>query len=200
MKTILSIALATFLVAQNGLLAAASPEDQVRQTIDEILAILNDPQLKSKPQQRRRELKAVIQRRFDFDEMARRSLASEWQRLSPEQRKEFIALFTDLSEEAYLASIEAYSGEKVEYLKEQTDGNYAEVRTKIIDNMGREFFVNYRLHNEGGDWKVYDVLIEDVSLVNNYRAQFRRVLARSSFDELLRRMREKTFSSSVAKS
>jgi phospholipid transport system substrate-binding protein len=200
MKTILALGLTICLVVQNGWAAAPNAEDQVRRTIDEILAILKDPTLKAKPAERRRKLENAIERRFDFVEMARRSLGPEWRRASPEQQKEFVALFRELLEEAYLASIEGYNSERVEYLKERRDGEYAEVHTKIIDSIGREFSVDYRLHNVNGDWKVYDVVIEDVSLVNNYRAQFSRVLARSSFDELLRRMRQKTFSPPLAKS
>jgi phospholipid transport system substrate-binding protein len=201
MKRALALGLAIFLVVQNGSAAAASPEDQVRQTIDEVLAILKDPQLKGerKKHERRMKMRDAVHRRFDFVEMARRSLGADWRRLSPEQQKEFVAIFTDLIEDAYLTRIEAYNGEKVEYLRERTDGNYAEVATQLIDNMGRELSINYRLHNVNGAWKVYDVVIEDISLVNNYRAQFRRVLARSSIQELLERMREKAFSPALAK-
>ena len=88
--------------------------------------------------------------------------------------------------------IESYNGEKVQYLKEREDKDYAEVDTKIVDNKGQEFSVNYRLHNMNGDWKVYDVVVEEISLVNNYRAQFSRVLASSSYQELVRTMKEKT--------
>ena len=94
--------------------------------------------------------------------------------------------------------IEAYASEKIQYLKEKQDNEFAQVDTKIIDKEGREFSLDYRLHNVNGDWKVYDVLVEDVSLVNNYRAQFNRVLAKSSVDELLQRMRQKGFSAPAA--
>jgi len=198
MKRVLAVGLVIVLVAQNGSVWAASAEEQVRQTIEEILVILKDPQLKAKPDERRKQLKEALNRRFDFNEMARRSLGPDWRRLSPDQQKEFIALFTDLIEEAYLARIEAYNGEKVEYLKARSDGDFAEVYTKLVDRTGREFSIDYRLYNVKGDWKVYDVVIEDVSLVSNYRSQFRRVLARSSPDELLRGLREKTFSSTPA--
>jgi len=175
--------------------AAGAPTDQIRQTVDKLLAILNDPQLKGeqKKNERRQKLKDVLYQRFDFTEMARRSLGSEWRRRTPEEQKEFVKLFTELLERSYLDKIESYSGEKVLYLKEREDGNYAEVETKIVDKKGQEYSVDYRLHKVNGDWKVYDVIIEDVSLVGNYRSQFSRVLAKSSFDELLKTMKEKTF-------
>jgi phospholipid transport system substrate-binding protein len=96
--------------------------------------------------------------------MARRSLGPEWPRHTPEEQKEFVKLFTDLLERAYLEQIESYNGEKVQYLSEREDHSYAEVQTKLVDNKGQEFSVNYRLHNVNGDWKVYDVVSEDISV------------------------------------
>jgi phospholipid transport system substrate-binding protein len=196
MKTLSIVGLGILLLVQSAWVAAGVPGDQVRQTADKLLAILTDPQLKgeSKKTERREKLKEVIYQRFDFTEMAKRSLGSEWQRRSPEEQKEFVKLFTDLLERAYLDQIESYNGEKFQYLKEREDNNYAQVDTKIIDNKGREFSVSYRLLNRNGDWKVYDVVIEDISLVNNYRSQFNRVLAKSPYEQLVKTMKEKTFS------
>ena len=180
MKTLLTVGLGIVLLLMESVSAAAGvPGDQVRQTTDKLLAILEDPQLKgeSKKSERRHKLKEVLYQRFDFTEMAKRSLGSEWRRRSPEEQKEFVKLFTDLLERAYLDKIESYNGEDFQYLKELEDNNYAQVDTKMVDNKGQEFSCNYRLYNVGGDWKVYDVVIEDVSLVNNYRSQFNRVLA-----------------------
>ena len=190
-----TVGLVILLLMQPVWLAAGAPTDQIRQTVDRLLAILNDPQLKGeqKKNERRQKLKEVLYQRFDFTEMARRSLGSEWRRRTPEEQKEFVKLFTELLERSYLDKIESYSGEKVLYLKDREDGNYAEVETKIVDKKGQEYSVDYRLHKVNGDWKVYDVIIEDVSLVGNYRSQFSRVLAKSSFDELLKTMKEKTF-------
>jgi phospholipid transport system substrate-binding protein len=195
MKTLSAVGLGILLLLMESVSAAAGvPGDQVRQTTDKLLAILKDPQLKgeSKKSERRDKLKEVLYQRFDFTEMAQRSLGSEWRRRSPEEQKEFVKLFTDLLERAYLDKIESYSGENFQYLKErEDDNNYAQVDTKIVDNKGQEFSINYRLHNMKGDWKVYDVVIENVSIVNNYRAQFTRVLAASSFEELVNRMKGK---------
>ena len=174
--------------------AAGVAGDQVRQSVDKLLTILEDPQLKqeSRKKERREKLKQVINQRFDLTEMAIRSLGPEWHRHTPDEKTEFVKLFTDLLERAYLKQIESYNDQKVRYVNEREDSSYAEVDTKIVDNKGQEFSVNYRLHNVNGDWKVYDVVIEDISLVNNYRAQFGRVLASSSYQELVRKLKEKT--------
>ncbi|TMA95804.1 MAG: ABC transporter substrate-binding protein [Deltaproteobacteria bacterium] len=194
MKGMAAFGLGIFLFMQPVSVAAGAPGDQVRQSVDKLLAILADPRLKQegKKNERREELKKVIYQRFDFTEMARRALGPEWRRHTPEEQKEFVQLFTDLLERAYLKQIESYNDQKVRYLNEREDHGYAEVDTKIVDNKGQEFSVNYRLDNVNGDWKVYDVVIEDISLVNNYRAQFSRVLASSSYQELVHRMKDKT--------
>ena len=194
MKRIAAFGLGIFLFVQPVSVAAGAAGDEVRQTVDKLLAILNDSQLKqeSRKNERGEELKKVIYQRFDFREMARRSLGPEWRRHTPEEQTEFVKLFTDLLERAYLEQIESYDDQKVRYVHERQDSSYAEVDTKIVDNKGQELSVNYRLHNVNGDWKVYDVVIEDISLVNNYRAQFARVLASSSYQELVRKLKERT--------
>ena len=194
MKGMAAFGLGIFLFMQPVSVAAGAPGDQVRQSVDKLLAILADLRLKqeSRQNERREELKRLIYQRFDFTEMARRALGPEWRRHTPEEQKEFVQLFTDLLERAYLKQIESYNDQKVRYLNEREDHGYAEVDTKIVDNKGQEFSVNYRLDNVNGDWKVYDVVIEDISLVNNYRAQFSRVLASSSYQELVHRMKDKT--------
>jgi phospholipid transport system substrate-binding protein len=202
MKALAAIGLGILLFMQPVWAAAGAAEDQVRQTTDKLLEILKDPRLKGEgsKDERREKLKEVIYQRFDFTEMAKRSLGSEWRRRTPEEQKEFVKLFTDLLERAYLDQIESYSGEKIQYLKEREGDNYAEVATKIVDNKGQEYSVNYRLHKLNGDWKVYDVVIEDISLINNYRSQFNRVLAKSPFEELVNTMRQKKLSAPGTKS
>jgi phospholipid transport system substrate-binding protein len=194
MKGIGTFGLGIFLFMQPVPVAAGVPRDQVRQTVDKLVAILKDPRLKqeSRQNERHEELKKLIYQRFDFTEMARRALGPEWRRHSSEEQKEFVKLFTDLLEQAYLKQIESYNDQKVRYLNEREDSSYAQVDTKIVDHKGQEFSVNYRLHNMNGDWKVYDVVVEEISLVNNYRAQFSRVLASSSYQELVHTMKEKT--------
>ena len=192
----LAAAIAAFLLFQPVPAAAGPPADQLRQTVDSLLAVLKNPEFKgeAKAKERREKLRQIIYPRFDFTEMAKRALGSHWQRRSPEEQKEFVKLFTDLLEAAYVDKIESYNGEKVQYLNEKQDQNFAQVDTKIVDKQAKEFSVNYRLHNESGEWKVYDIVIENISLVNNYRAQFNRVLAKSSYDELLSAMKEKRLS------
>jgi ABC-type transporter MlaC component len=120
---------------------AGAPGDRVRETVDNLLTILKDPRLKgdSKKIERRKKLREVINQRFDFTEMAKRSLGPEWRRRSAAQQNEFVKLFTDLLEQAYLEQIESYNGEKVQYLKEREENTNAEVSTKVVDNRGQEF-------------------------------------------------------------
>ena len=191
MKTLAWAALTLWLWIHPSLGVAASPAEEVRASIDRVLATLKDPRLQKNPEKRRQQIKEIIRERFDFGEMARRSLGPEWQRRTPEERKEFVKLFIDLLERAYISAIEDV--EAVRDLREKVDGNYAEVRTRVVDKKGVEFSVDYRLHNINGKWKVYDVLVENVSLVNNYRDQFNRILTRYSYAELIRRMKSKQF-------
>jgi phospholipid transport system substrate-binding protein len=144
--------------------------------------------------ERRKKLEDTISTRFDSTEMAKRALGPHWQQRRPEEQQEFVKLFTGLLEDAYLDKIDSYNGERVEFLNETVDNNYAEVDTKIVGPNGQEFLVNYKLHQVQGEWKVYDVVIENVGLVHNYRSQFNRILAKSSFEELLKKLREKQFS------
>jgi phospholipid transport system substrate-binding protein len=180
-------------IVSPAVLRAGVPTDQVRSTIDEVLKILNNPNLASQAakEERRSRLRQVIYPRFDFAEMARRSLGPTWRRISPAEQQEFLRLFTELLAESYVNNIESYNGEKILYGRETQEQEYAEVNTKLITKRGEEIPVDYKLHKVDGDWKVYDVVIENISLVNNYRAQFARLLTKSSFAELLDRIREK---------
>ena len=174
-------------------LRAGIPTDQVRSTIDQVLKILNNPNLASQAarEERRSRLRQVIYPRFDFADMARRSLGPTWRRISPAEQQEFVRLFTELLAESYVNNIESYNGEKILYGREIQEQEYAEVDTKLVTKRGEEIPVDYKLHKVDGDWMVYDVVIENISMVNNYRAQFTRLLAKSSFAELLDRIREK---------
>lgn len=173
---------------------AGAPTDQTRQTVDRVLSIVKNPDLKSPARQRERrdQLRQAVFARFDFTEMAKRSLGPHWARRSPQEQQEFVRVFTDLLENAYLDKIEGYQGEKIIYTREQMDGDNAEVDSKVVTKKGEEYSINYKLSQNGGDWKVYDVVVEDISLVNNYRSQFNRILANASFDELLRKLQQKS--------
>ncbi len=180
---------------------AGQATDQLKQAVDRILVILNDPTLKGtdKTKERRQQVKEIIFSRFDFSEMAKRSLGAHWQKRSLEEQKEFVQLFTSLLEDAYLDTIESYKGEKVRFVNERQQEDFAEVNTKVINNKGEEFALDYRLRNTNGDWKVFDVLIENISVVNNYRAQFNRVLVKSSYAGLVEIMRDKKLTAPGAK-
>ena len=171
-------------------LSAGAPSDQTRATIEKVLTILKDPVAKS---ERRERLRQVIYPSFDFAEMAKRSLGAHWQRRNPTEQQEFVKLFTDLVESSYVDAIESYNGEKVVVANEKQDKDFAEVNTKITTKKGEEFAIDYKLHQASGSWTIYDAVIENVSLVNNYRSQFNRVIAKSSYEDLVTKMKEKQF-------
>ena len=175
-------------------LRAGAPTDQVRQTADQVLALLQDARFKGadKESQRRQRLRQIIGTRFDFEEMAKRSLGANWRRVSREEQQRFVQLFTSLLEKSYADQIESYNGEKIAYGREKVANDRAEVDSKIVTQKGQEFSLNYKLRSAGGDWKVYDVVIEDISLVNNYRSQFNRLLAKNTFADLLKKLEEKS--------
>jgi phospholipid transport system substrate-binding protein len=164
---------------------AGPPTEAVKSTVDEVIQILQSPA----PKQRRRQLvKQTVDRRFDYEEMAKRTLPN-WNKLSAAQHREFVSLFSELLEASYADKLMKYSGEKVDYVGERVDGDRAEVRTLLVRRNDR-IPMNYRLLNKSR-WVVYDVGIEGVSLVNNYRSQFTRVISESSYAELVRRLRTK---------
>ena len=172
---------------------AGTPTDQVRGTVDNVLGILKNPSLKadSRKRDRRDQLRRAVFSRFDFAEMAKRSLGSYWRQLTSKEQDDFVRLYTDLLERAYVDQIESYNNEKFAYVKETVDQEYADVQSRIVTTKGDEYSLNYRVHLVGSEWKVYDLVIENISLVNNYRSQFNRIIANSSYNELLRRMRDK---------
>jgi phospholipid transport system substrate-binding protein len=174
--------------------AFASATDQVKQVVDEVVRIVGDPELK-KPQkepQRRQALKSAIGSIFDYAEMAQRSLATHWKERTPAEKKEFVSLFETLLENSYAGKIESYHNEKITYLKESVSGEYAEVKSKVSAPKGDEYALDYRLLQKGGKWMVYDVVIEGVSLVSNYRGQFNRIINNQGYPELLKKLRNKS--------
>lgn len=178
-----------FVLQVATLVEAGLPTDQTRTTVDKVISILQ--QSGPRKEEKRQQLRDVIYSRFDFAEMAKRSLGPHWSRRTPQEQQEFTKVFADLLESSYIDKIESYNGEKVSYTREQQDKDNAQVFTKVITKKGEEFSINYKLHPVDGEWKVYDVVVEDISLVNNYRSQFNRVLANASFDELLKKLQQK---------
>jgi len=194
-KKIILAALATWaLLLSPVVLRAGVPTDQVRQTADRVLSVLQDSRLKSadKQKERRDQIRQIIGNRFDFGEMAKRSLGSNWQKANNEDQRQFVELFTELLEKSYADQIESYNGEKIAYGRENVSQDQADVDTKIMTKKGEEIAVTYKLRSAAGDWKVYDVVIENVSLVNNFRSQFNRILANASFAELLKKLQSKS--------
>jgi len=169
------------------------PTDQIKTTVDKALVVLKDPRFKpaAKAKERREQLKQILFARFDFAEMAKRSLGANWRRRTAKEQEEFVRLFTDLLERAYADTIESYGDEKIVYVGERLDGGYADVSSKVLTSKGEEFSLNYRAHFVGGEWRVYDVVVENISMVNNYRSQFNRVISNASYEELVRRLRDK---------
>jgi len=170
---------------------AGMATEQMRETVDRVFAVIQDPRFKTAAAQaeRRERLRQVIGARFDFNEMAKRSLGQNWPRRTAEEQREFANLFAALLEKAYADQIEAFHGDKIVFGRERQEQNYAEVESKIITTKRDEFTVNYKLLGVDGEWKVYDVVFGDVSLVNNYRSQFNRILAKGSFADLLHALR-----------
>lgn len=170
---------------------AGDPTDQIRGAIDRGIAILRRPDLKTKEkrEERREALRRELFPYFHFEEMAKRSLGVHWKDRTPREREEFTRLFRDLLENAYAGKIEGYKGEKILYRKESVDLPYAEVNTVIVTLQGDEIPVDYRVLKDGARWRIYDIVIEGVSLVNNYRSQFAGILQKSSYPELVRRLK-----------
>ena len=172
---------------------AGPATDQVKATVDQVIKILTDPALKGdqKAQERRAKLRQVVLQRFGFNEMAKRSLGVYWSERTAQERAEFVKLYTDLLERAYVDRIEGYTGEKILYTGEAVDGSYSEVRSKIVTKKSQEVPIVYRLVKNDANWEVYDILIEGVSLVNNYRAQFSKIIRTSSYEDLVKKMHAK---------
>lgn len=172
---------------------AGEATEQIRTTVDEILRILDDKELKKpgKEELRRTKIRQTVDVKFDFEEMAKRALALHWRKRTAEEQKEFVALFSDLLETSYINKVERYENEKVLYIDEKVEGRYAAVKTRIVTKKEIEIPVDYRIFKKDSKWEVYDVIIEGVSLVNNYRTQFNQIIRSSSYEDLVDRLKKK---------
>ena len=170
---------------------AGAPTDTLKGTVDRIVQILADPALQDKPEQRRAEVRKIAEGIFDYPDTARRALGPHWSARSPQEQQEFAKLFADLLDRAYVSKIELYQGERVRYVGETADGDEATVKTVIATKKSSDIPVDYRMHRKDGRWLVYDVIIEGVSLVSNYRTQFNKVVQTESYDALVQRLRAK---------
>jgi len=172
---------------------AGPPTDQLRTHIDRVVKALEESALKGddKALERRRLVRGIANDIFDWAETARRALARHWQTLTDGQREEFVKLFGDLLERAYISKIELYGGEKIAYSSERVDADLATVSTKIMTKNGTEVPVDYRLFKRGDRWMIYDVSVEGISLVSNYRTQFNKIIQTNGFNGLVEKMRTK---------
>ncbi|MBI2016154.1 MAG: ABC transporter substrate-binding protein [Candidatus Rokubacteria bacterium] len=173
--------------------SSSTPREVVQSAVGRVVAVLEEssPTSLAGRDRTRAAIRRVAAELFDFDEMARRALSRHWAGRTRAEQAEFVELFTDLLERAYITRIEAYSGEKVVYSGEAVDGRYALVRSRLVTSRRSELGLDYRLHLVAGRWKVYDVLIDGVSFVSTYRSQFNRVIQSSSWADLLERLRRK---------
>lgn len=182
-----------FLIWVCVVLGVEAPTVVVQNTIDEVIRLVTDEKLKVPGQatHRRQLLEETIGKQFDFEEMAKRSLAAHWKSRNASEHQEFVTLFRKLLSNTYAGKIENYSGETVNYLKERLKGGYAEVQTSM-NSAKNVISLDYRLILKGGNWRVYDVVVNGVSLVKNYRSQFTRIIHRSSYEDLVTTLREKS--------
>ena len=169
------------------------PTDRIKGGTDKIIAVLSDPNLlgDEKADERRQAIREAVYELFDWEEMAKRSLARHWRERTDEEKKEFVVLYGELLERTYLDRVEGYSGEEVIYTEERIDGKYALVKATIVTKTKQEIAVDYKLKTKSKQWLVYDVSVEGVSLVNNYRTQFNQILMKSSYETLVERLRKK---------
>jgi len=172
-----------------GFAVASSPTEQIRETIRQVVSVANSPEAGNETA-RKQALRDSLMPRFDWAEMAKQALGKHWQGVSARQN-EFIAAFADFLGNSYVGKIGSYKDEKIVFVQETVTENVAEVKTRIVPTRGDPTSVNYQLHQVQGDWKIFDVVVEDISLVVNYRSQFSRILAKGSFDDLLRQLKEK---------
>ena len=173
---------------------AGAPLDTVKANVNGVLEVLRDPKLKGEAGKKAKEqrITAAAEKLFDFVELSKRTLGLNWNNFSPDQRKEFVQLFENILKDAYVEKIMAYTNEQVDFVKEvPLSENTVEVQSTVVSK-GAQVPINYRVIKKDNDWKVYDVVIEGVSLINNYRTQFREILGNNPPEKLLETLRKKT--------
>lgn len=193
MRSVRILSAAVLLLATAGSAWAGPPTDALREYTEAIQKVLDDPALKA--EDRRHERRAAVRKAaaeaFDVQETARRALGPHWQQRTPAEREEFVRLFADLLEQTYIAKIDLYGGERLRFTDEKIDGDIAVVRARVVTRQGAEVPVEGRMHRRNDRWLIYDVVIENISLIANYRAQFDRIIRTSSFNDLIKRLRNR---------
>ena len=194
-KRRLLIHIFTFILSLASLTSAqaGAPLDLVRTSVESAVQILKDPSLVSpdRKQERVDRLREALDGMFDYQEMAKRALGPHWRQRTAAEQQEFVKLFHDFLERVYSDKMNLYGGEKVRFGRELIDNEFAQVESTLIQLKGDENTVIYKLRQVNGQWKVYDAVVENVSIINNYRSQFDRVISTSSYQELVKRLREK---------
>jgi phospholipid transport system substrate-binding protein len=194
MKYLLVSVLMSLCVAVWPAQGAATVTDEVKKVADEVIRVVSSKELKKTQNEgkRRAELKKTIGSIFDYGQMAKLAMGAHWKKLTPAEQKAFGPLFQTLLENSYANKIESYNNEKIVYLKESVEGDYAEVKSKVTTSRGEEFSIDYRLSKQGSKWMVHDVVIEGVSLVANYRSQFNRIIKTQGSNELMKKLQSKS--------
>jgi len=172
---------------------AGEATDRIKAVSDKIFSIISDQTLQAPEMKEKKEkmIMDAVDGAFNWEEFSRRALAKHWSKRTESEKKEFISIFKELIKRTYMEKSGQYSGGKVEFLEEKIDGEYGVVKSQLVSSTGTQTPVDYRLMKKDGAWWVYDVYIEGVSLVSNYRSQFNDILIKSSFDDLIKRLKEK---------
>ena len=190
----IAISVAWLLVAESAVASppAVGPREAVEAAVVRVLSIVQDGQAAGAPvADRSGEIRRIAGEILDFNEISRRALLQHWQALPPEAQAEFVTLFRDILERAYLAQVEAAGGEKISFLGESFENGSATVRSKVVTRHGSEIPLDYRLHVRDGSWRIYDVAIQGVSFISSYRTQFDRVIRAESYNSLRERLQKK---------
>ena len=183
---IISVLVLTF--APNA--AAESAKEQLQGTINRVIEVLRTIHSVEDIERNRNSLRQILLIRFDFAAMAEKSLGNHWKDLEG-RKEEFVSTFTDFVEHSYMSTLGSYRGEKIVYDRDRSDGESAEVDTRVVGGQGTPIKIGYKLHLTGGQWMVYDAVIDDVSIVGNYRSQFARILQTGSLEKLIQNLRAK---------
>ncbi len=188
-----TIVMALLFISSPVLLSAGEPTERIKATTDKLIEIVTNPELEppEMKEERDRMIREAVDEIFDWAAFSQRAMGRHWRDLDKTQKKEFIELFSKLIEQTYMDKTRQYSGEKIEFLNENIDANFGTVESKVILENSTEVIVEYRIRKREEVWFIYDVYVEGVSLVNNYRGQFNEILTKSSYEELVRRLKSK---------
>jgi len=186
----LVVVFAAILAWNPGFAVASQVTEDVKDTIDKVIEIVGREDLKNNKGARREALREVIDQRFNYHQMVRRALAKNWKGRSDQERREFTGLFKKLLENSYASKLESYSDETINFTDEVIKGKYALVKTEVV-RKASTIAVDYKLINGGGVWKIYDFVIEGVSMVRNYRSQFSKIIRKDSYEGLVRKLTDK---------